>query len=59
MIAFSRVMMVVMFAGICFLLIVPLALQRHQTVLAVAVTVLFALYLVANIVLWRRVKPRS
>lgn len=59
MIAFSRVMMVVLFAGICFMLIVPLALQRHQTVLAVAVVVLFVLYVIANVVAWRRMQRRS
>ncbi len=59
MIAFGRIMTVVMFAGICFLLIVPLALRRHDTAIAVGVSGLFAAYLVANIVLWRRMKPRS
>jgi amino acid transporter len=59
MIAFSRVMMTVLFAGICFLLIVPLALQRHNTGVAIAVVAVFVAYLVANIVIWQRVKHRS
>jgi hypothetical protein len=59
MIAFTRVMMVLLFGGVCFLLVVPLALQRHQTFIAVGVIVLFLGYVVANIVLWRRMTRRS
>ncbi len=59
MIVFGRVMTVVMFAGICFLLIVPLALRRHQMWLAVGVSALYVCYVVMNVVLWRRMKPRS
>jgi hypothetical protein len=59
MIGFSRVMMVVLFAGICFLLVVPLALRRHQPALAIGVSVLFCAYLTANIVIWQRMKRRS
>lgn len=59
MVPFSRIITVVMFGAICFVLIVPLALQRHRPVIAVGIIVVFALYLVANIVLWRRMKlPR-
>jgi hypothetical protein len=59
MVPFSRILTVVMFGAICFVLIVPLALQRHQPVIAIGITIVFALYLVANIVLWRRMKlPR-
>jgi hypothetical protein len=59
MIPFTRIITVVMFGAICFVLIVPLAMQRHQPVLAIAVSVLFVIYLAANIVLWRRMKlPR-
>lgn len=59
MIAFTRVMMVLLFGGICFLLVVPRALAHHQTLIAVGVSVLFALYLVANIIVWRRMTRRS
>jgi hypothetical protein len=59
MIPFTRIMTVVMFAAICFVLIVPLALQRHQTFIVIFIPVLFACYLGANIVLWRRMKRRS
>jgi hypothetical protein len=56
MVPFSRIITVVMFGAICFVLIVPLSLQRHQPVIAVGIIVVFVLYLVANIVLWRRMK---
>ena len=59
MIPFSRIMTVVMFGAICFVLIVPLALRRHNTALAVWIAALFVAYLIANIVLWRRMKPRA
>ncbi|HTU68873.1 MAG TPA: hypothetical protein VMF11_01015 [Candidatus Baltobacteraceae bacterium] len=59
MIPFTRFMTVAMFAAICFVLIVPLAIQRHQMFIAIGVPVLFAIYLVANFVLWRRMKRRS
>jgi hypothetical protein len=59
MIGFTRIMMTVMFAGICFLLIVPLALQRHEPAIAAGMIVLFVIYLFANVVIWRRMKqPR-
>lgn len=53
-----RLTTIVMFGVICFALIVPLALQRHRPAIAVAITLVFLLYLVANIVLWRRMKRR-
>lgn len=59
MVPFSRILTVLMFGAICFVLIVPLALQRHQPAIAVGIALLFAIYLVANIVLWRRMKSRS
>lgn len=59
MVPFSRIITVVMFGLICFVLIVPLAVQRHQPAIAIGIPVIFAGYLVANIVLWRRMKsPR-
>jgi len=58
MISFTRIFTILMFAGICFVLIVPMALSRHNVPLAVGISVLFAAYLVANVLLWRRMKPR-
>jgi amino acid transporter len=59
MIPFTRIMTIVMFAALTFVLIVPLALQRHQTLIAIGIPVLFVCYLAANLVLWRRMKPRA
>jgi hypothetical protein len=59
MIALTRIMTVVIFAAIAFVLIVPLAIRRHQTAIAVGISVLFVFYLAANVVLWRRMNRRS
>jgi amino acid transporter len=59
MIAFTRIFTVLMFAAICFVLIVPMALSRHNTALAIGIAALFVVYLVTNIVLWLRMKPRA
>ncbi len=59
MIPFSRIFTVLMFAALCFVLIVPMALQRHNPMLAGAVIAVFIVYLIANLVLWRRMKPRA
>jgi hypothetical protein len=55
---FSRILAMAMAAVLCFVLLVPLALQRHDTVLAIAVTCVFAVYAGANILLWRRYIPK-
>jgi len=59
MVPFTRIITVLMFGALCFVLIVPLALQRHEPWIAYAVGTLYCAYLVANIVLWRRMKSRS
>ena len=59
MIPFTRILTILMFAVLCFVLIVPMALQRHNTMLAVGISAIFVLYLIANFVLWRRMKPRA
>ncbi len=59
MISITRILTIVMFGAICFVLIVPLALQRHNMVIAVGISVAFVLYVIVNIVLWRRMKPRA
>jgi amino acid transporter len=43
-----------MAAALCFLLLVPMALARHNEMLAIVVVVVYVAYLIANIVLWRR-----
>ena len=59
MISFTRIFTVLMFGAICFVLIVPLALQRHNLTIAIGISVAFVLYLIVNIVLWQRMKPRA
>ena len=60
MIPFTRILTVLMFGALCFVLIVPLALQRHNMVIAVGISVAFVLYLIVNVVLWlRMMKPRA
>lgn len=60
MIPFTRIITIAMFAVLCFVLIVPMALQRHNSALAIGITVVFVLYLIANVVLWQRMnKPRA
>ncbi|MBV8491388.1 MAG: hypothetical protein JO199_12755 [Candidatus Eremiobacteraeota bacterium] len=55
----SRIITMLMMGVICFALIVPLALQRHNTGLAVVAGALFAAYLVVNVLLWKRMRPRA
>lgn len=48
-----------MAAVICFVLIVPLALRRHNVALAVVAGAIFVAYAIFNVVLWRRLIPPS
>jgi hypothetical protein len=59
MIPFTRIMTIVMFGALCFVLILPLAIARHNLVISVGICVLFLAYLAAQLVLWRRMKPRA
>ena len=59
MISFTRIFTVLMFGAICFVLIVPLALQRHNLTIAIGISAAFVLYVIVNIVLWQRMKPRA
>lgn len=54
----TRLFTIAMGAVFCFVLIVPLAVQRHNMPLAVGISVLFVAYLVVNVVLWQRSKRR-
>jgi hypothetical protein len=56
---FSRIVTMLMSAVICFALLMPLSLQRHNWWLAIFIVVAFFGYLAANVVLWRRLKPRA
>jgi hypothetical protein len=56
---FSRLIVVLMAGVLCFTLLVPTALRNHQPWLAAGVSVIFAAYAIANIIVWRRMKPRA
>lgn len=56
---FSRIVTILMSAVICFALLLPLAIQRHNLALAILVVGVFTAYLVVNVVLWLRLKPRA
>ena len=55
----TRIVTMLMSGVICFALLVPLALARHNALLAAAVVVVFVVYLAANVLLWLRLKPRA
>lgn len=55
----SRVISVAMAGVVCFGVILPLALRRHDDLLGVGVVSLFAVYLIFNTVLWLRMKPHT
>lgn len=56
---FTRIIAMVMAGVLCFVLLVPMAMQRHNPGLAIALGVVFFAYLIANVVLWRRTRPRA
>lgn len=55
----SRVIAIVMSAVLCFGILVPMALARHLPALALFIAALFMMYLIANVWLWRRMRPRA
>ncbi len=56
---FTRIIAVLMAGVLCFVLLVPMALQRHNVPLAVGVGIVYLVYLAANVVLWQRMRPRA
>jgi amino acid transporter len=50
----ARIITMTMFGAICFALLIPLAVQRHQIALAAVVLALFVVYLIINAIAWRR-----
>jgi hypothetical protein len=47
-------------AGVlCFGLLVPLAIARHNPALAIVIAVVYIVYLAANAVLWQRMRRRA
>jgi hypothetical protein len=55
----SRIVALLMAAVLCFGLLVPMSLARHNIALAVFVGIVFAAYLIANILLWQRTGTRG
>jgi len=59
MVPLMRLGTMVMMGVICFVLLLPLAMERHNVLLAAGLAVIFALYVGANVLLWLRLKPRA
>lgn len=55
----SRIIAILMSGVLCFGILVPLALGRHLPALAAFIAALFLMYLIANIWIWRRMRPRA
>jgi uncharacterized membrane protein YraQ (UPF0718 family) len=55
---FTRIVALAIAAVICFAVIVPLALHRGQTGLAIGIALAFVVYLIANVALLRRYPRR-
>ena len=55
----SRIVALLMAGILCFGILVPLSLARHSLALAIVVAVVYIAYLIANIVLWQRMRPRA
>lgn len=48
---------VAMAGVVCFGVILPIALRRHDTLLGIGVVAIFTLYVIFNAALWIRMKP--
>jgi hypothetical protein len=55
----SRIIAVLMAGVLCFALLVPMALARHNNGLAIFIAFVFFAYLVGNITLWQRMRRRG
>jgi hypothetical protein len=55
----SRIIAVLMAGVLCFVLLVPMALARHNTGLAIFIAFVFLAYLAGNITLWQRMRRRG
>jgi amino acid transporter len=56
---FSRIIALLMGAVLCFALLVPMSLARHNAALAVFIVAVFFAYVVANVALWQRTRRRE
>jgi hypothetical protein len=59
MVPLTRILTIAMAAVVCFALLLPLALARHNATLAVFVVAVFVAYLVVNVLLWQRTSRRA
>lgn len=55
----TRIVALLMAGVLCFGLLVPLALARHNQPLAIGIAVVYLAYLAANAVLWQRMRRRT
>jgi hypothetical protein len=55
----TRVVALLMAGVLCFGLLVPLALARHNRALAIVIAVVYLAYLAANAMLWQRMRRRA
>jgi hypothetical protein len=55
----SRIIAIAMAGVLCFGILVPLSLARHNVGLAIFIAVVFIAYLAANVLLWQRMRPRA
>ena len=54
----SRIVALLIAAVLCFALLVPMSLARHNIGLAIFIAVVFVAYLAGNVALWLRMRPR-
>jgi hypothetical protein len=54
----SRIIALLMAGVLCFVLLVPMSLARHNAWLAVFIVLIYFAYLAANAMLWLRNRPR-
>jgi predicted lipid-binding transport protein (Tim44 family) len=55
----SRLIAMLMAGILCFGILVPMSLARHNVALAIFISIVFIAYLIANVVLWQRMRPRA
>lgn len=56
---FSRILALLMAGVLCFALLVPMSLARHNAALAVFIVVIFFAYVAANVALWQQTRRRE
>lgn len=59
MIPVTRILTIAMAGVLCFALLLPLAIARHNAALAALVVAIFVAYAGVNVLLWLRLKRRA